>query len=291
MNNKICLITGATSGIGKATAIELAEGNFDLILIGRSQEKCEKITKRIQRKYNQIKVKYYVADISLVSSVKKVCEEIRKDFNRIDVIINNAGARFLEHKLTSEGIELTLATNHLGHFVLTNELLPLLKNSDDARIINISSAAHGGGKGLIENITDPSKYDGRLQYSNSKLANVLFTYELTERLKEQNISIFAVDPGGVATNFARNNGIKFWIKHLGYYLLKRQLITAKKASETIVYLASSPDVKGQKGKYYFDMKEKKSSQLSYDKTLQRKLWEMSEELVRMLELYETDKSV
>ncbi len=291
MNNKICLITGATSGIGKATAIELAEGNFDLILIGRSQEKCEKITKRIQRKYNQIKVKYYVADISLVSSVKKVCEEIRKDFNRIDVIINNAGARFLEHKLTSEGIELTLATNHLGHFVLTNELLPLLKNSDDARIINISSAAHGGGKGLIENITDPSKYDGRLQYSNSKLANVLFTYELTERLKEQNISIFAVDPGGVATNFARNNGIKFWIKHLGYYLLKRQLITAKKASETIVYLASSPDVKGQKGKYYFDMKEKKSSQLSYDKTLQRKLWEMSEELVRMLKVYETDKSV
>ena len=291
MNNKICLITGATSGIGKATAIELAEGNFDLILIGRSQEKCEKITKRIQRKYNQIKVKYYVADISLVSSVKKVCEEIRKDFNRIDVIINNAGARFLEHKLTSEGIELTLATNHLGHFVLTNELLPLLKNSDDARIINISSAAHGGGKGLIENITDPSKYDGRLQYSNSKLANVLFTYELNERLKDYNISTFAIDPGGVATNFARNNGIKFWIKHLGYYLLKRQLITAKKASETIVYLASSPDVKGQKGKYYFDMKEKKSSQLSYDKTLQRKLWEMSEELVRMLELYETDKSV
>lgn len=291
MSNRICLITGATSGIGKATAIELAEENFDLILIGRSQEKCEKITKRIQRKYNQIKVKYYVADISLVSSVKKVCEEIIKDFNRIDVIINNAGARFLEHQLTSEGIELTLATNHLGHFVLTNELLPLLNYSADARIINISSAAHGGGKGLIENITDPSGYDGRLQYSNSKLANVLFTYELAERLKDHNISTFAVDPGGVATNFARNNGIKFWIKHLAYYFLKRQLITAKKASETIVYLASSPDVKGQKGKYYFDMKEKKSSELSYDKTLQRKLWEMSEELVRMLKVYETDKSV
>ncbi|GMU94595.1 SDR family oxidoreductase [Ignavibacterium album] len=291
MTNKICLITGATSGIGKATAIELAKRNYDLILLGRNQKKCEKITERIQRMNNHIKVKYYVADISLINSVKKICEQIRKDLNRIDVLVNNAGARFLEHQLTSEGIELTLATNHLGHFVLTNELLPLLKSSDDARIINVSSAAHGGGKGLIENITDPAKYDGRLQYSNSKLANVLFTYELAERLKDYSISTFAVDPGGVATNFARNNGIKFWFKHLAYYLLKRQLITAKKASETVVYLVSSPDAKGQKGKYYFDMKEKKSSELSYDKSLQRKLWEMSEELVRMLEVHETDKSV
>lgn len=167
----------------------------------------------------------------------------------------------------------------------------MLKNSEDARIINISSAAHGGGKSLIENITDPSNYDGRLQYSNSKLANVLFTYELADRLKDYNISTFAVDPGGVATNFARNNGLKFWIKHHAFYLLKRQLITAKKASETIVYLASSPDIKGQTGNYYFDMQKRKSSNLSYDKSLQRKLWEMSEELVRMLEVYETDKLV
>lgn len=282
MNNKICLITGATSGIGKATAIQLAKRNFDLILLGRNEQKCKDVSEKIQRINRQIKIKYYVVDISLMRQVRKICEEIKKDFNRIDVLINNAGARFLNHQLTKEGIELTLATNHLGHFVLTNELIPLLKNSDDARIINISSAAHGGGKGLIENITDASKYDGRLQYSNSKLANVLFTYELSERFNANNISIFAVDPGGVATNFARNNGLKFWVKHLAYYLLKRELITAKEASETIVYLATSPDVKGKKGKYYFDMKEKKSSELSYDISLQKKLWEMSESLLEKI---------
>ncbi|MCA2004795.1 MAG: SDR family oxidoreductase [Ignavibacterium sp.] len=279
MSNKICLITGATSGIGKATALQLAKKNFDLILIGRNEQKCKAVTEKIQRLNKQIKVKYYVTDISLLKEVKKTCEEIRKDFNRLDVLVNNAGARFLNHQLTKEGIELTLATNHLGHFLLTNELIPLLKNSDDARIINISSAAHGGGKGLIENITDTLKYDGRLQYSHSKLANVLFTYALSERLHSDNISVFAVDPGGVATNFARNNGLKFWVKHLAYYILKRELITAREASETIVYLASAPDVKGQSGKYYFDMKEKKSSELSYDKSLQKKLWEMSEELI------------
>lgn len=279
MSNKICLITGATSGIGKATAIQLAKKNFDLILLGRNEQKCKNVSAKIQRINRQIIIKYYVVDISLMRQVRKICEEIKKDFNRIDVLINNAGARFLNHQLTKEGIELTLATNHLGHFLLTNELTPLLLNSDDARIINISSAAHGGGKGLIENITDASKYDGRLQYSNSKLANVLFTYELSERLHNDNISVFAVDPGGVATNFARNNGLKFWVKHLAYYLLKRELITAREASETIVYLATSPDVKGKKGKYYFDMKEKKSSELSYDKSLQTKLWEMSEELL------------
>ncbi|BDQ03758.1 SDR family oxidoreductase [Ignavibacterium sp.] len=280
MNNRICLITGATSGIGKAVAFELSKKNYELILIGRNENKCEKVVREIKSRNNNTTVNYYVADISLIKEVKMLSERIKNDYHRIDVLINNAGARFLQHQLTSEGIELTLATNHLGHFVLTNELLPLLKNSDDARIINISSAAHGGGKGLIENISDSSTYDGRLQYSNSKLANVLFTYELAERLSNHKIGVFAVDPGGVATNFARNNGLKFWIKHLVYYLLKRQLITPKQAAQTIVYLANSVEVKGQTAKYFFDMNEKKSSQLSYDKALQKNLWEMSEELVK-----------
>lgn len=282
MKNKIALITGATSGIGKATAFELAKKNFDLILIGRSEQKCRKVTKQIKSRNTDLMVEYYVTDISSMKDVKELCVNLKNDFEKIDVLINNAGARFLQHQLTNEGIELTLATNHLGHFVLSNELIPLLKNSDDARIINISSAAHGGGNGLIENVTNPSEYDGRLQYSNSKLANVLFTYELADRLKNDNIKVFAVDPGGVATNFARNNGLKFWIKHLAYYILKRELITPKQAAQTIVYLSTSIDLMNKTGKYYFDMKERNSSQLSYDKSLQKKLWEMSEELLRKI---------
>lgn len=282
MKNKIALITGATSGIGKATAFQLAKKNFDLILIGRNEEKCKAVTKQIKSRFADSVVKYYVTDISLMKEVNELCIQLKNDFEKIDILINNAGARFLQHQLTTEGIELTLATNHLGHFVLSNELIPLLKNSDDARIINVSSAAHGGGKGLIENITNPSEYDGRLQYSNSKLANVLFTYELADRLKNDNIKVFAVDPGGVATNFARNNGLKFWIKHLAYYILKRELITPKQAAQTIVYLSTSIDLMDKTGKYYFDMKERNSSQLSYDKSLQKKLWEMSEELLRKI---------
>lgn len=173
------------------------------------------------------------------------------------MLVNNASARFIKHELTNEGIELTLATNHLGHFALTNELLPLLENSDDARVINIiSSGAHYGGKGIIQNITEPSQYDGRLQYSNSKLANVLFTYELAERLKDTKVKVFAVDPSSVATNFSQNNGLKFWLKHLAHYLLKRQLITPKQASQTIIHLATSAEVKNQTAKFFFDMKEK-----------------------------------
>lgn len=187
---------------------------------------------------------------------KKVSDKIKNDFKKIDVLVNNAGARFIKHELNNEGIELTLATNHLGHFALTNELLPLLENSDDARVINISSGAHYGGKGIIQNITEPSQYDGQLQYSNSKLANVLFTYELAERLKDTKVKVFAVDPSSVATNFSQNNGLKFWLKHLAYYFLKRQLITPKQASQTIIHLATSAEVKNQTAKFFFDMKEK-----------------------------------
>lgn len=282
MNERICLITGATSGIGKSTAFGLAESGYSVILLGRNEQKCKQVSEHIKKKTGNEKVKYYVADISLIKDVKKITDMIKKDFNILDVLINNAGARFLNHQLTAEGIEITFATNHLGHFVLTNELLPLLQNSDDARIINISSGVHYGGKGVIKNITEPSAYDGRQQYSDSKLANVLFTYELAERLKENNVKTFVVDPGGVATNFSRNNGLKFWLKHLVYYLLKRQLISPKNASRTIIYLATSDEVKNLTAKFYYEMKEKKSADISYDKSLQKSLWEMSEELIRKI---------
>lgn len=290
MTEKNCLITGATSGIGKAVALGLAERGANVIFIARNPGKCKEVAKLIKKKTQNENVNYYLADISLIREVKKVADKIKSDFERIDVLVNNAGARFINHQLTDEGIELTLATNHLGHFVLTNELLPLLKNSDDARVINVSSGTHYGGNGVIENITEQSQYDGRLQYSNSKLANVLFSYELAERLKDTSVKVFAVDPGGVATNFSRNNGFKFWLKHLIYYLLKRQLITPKQASQTIIHLATSEEVKNQTAKFFFDMKEKESSRLSYDKSLQMKLWGMSEELVKTIKYAENGKN-
>jgi len=278
MNRSICLITGATSGIGKAAALALAKRNYELILIGRNKEKAKKVCYKIKKKTGNDNANYFVCDLSLLQDVRSTADKIKNAYDRIDVLINNAGAKFLRHQLTKEGIELTLATNHLGHFMLTLSLIDLLKRSQSARIINVSSGAHYAGTGAIENILTADKYDGRRQYSNSKLANVQFTYSLADKLKGRGIVANAVDPGGVATNFARNNGLWPWMKHRIYYLKKRQLLTPKQGAETSVFLASSDDVIGITRKYFVEMKEKRSSDISYDKALQDEIWERSVKL-------------
>jgi len=275
MNRYICLITGATSGIGKAAALALAIRNYELILIGRNEEKTKKTCYGIKKKTHNDKVSYFICDLSLLQDVRSTAEKIKNVFDRIDVLINNAGAKYLRHQLTKEGIELTLATNHLGHFMLTLSLIGLLKSSPSPRIINVSSGAHYAGKGVIENILTAHSYDGRKQYSNSKLANVLFTYTLADKLKDRGIVVNAVDPGGVATNFARNNGLWQWMKHRIYYLKKNQLLTPEQGAATLVFLASANNVRGITGKYFVAAKEKKSSEISYDKALQDEIWELS----------------
>lgn len=265
-------------GIGKAAALALAKKGFRLVLIGRNKEKTARVCEEIKRKSHNEKVDCYVCDLSVLSDVRSLAGRIKEDHHRIDILINNAGARFLRHQLTKEGIEMTLATNHLGHFVLTLSLIDALKSSGSARIINVSSGAHSSGTGVIENILSAADYDGRKQYSNSKLANILFTYALTDKLKEKGIAVNAADPGGVATNFARNNGLVHWLKHRLYYLKKRQLLTPAQGAETVVYLASSDNVLEVTGKYFINKKEKSSSDISYDKTIQEKLWATSVEL-------------
>ena len=276
--NKICLITGATSGIGKAAALKLAELGASLILIGRNPDRGKIICDQIKKETNNKEIKFYKLDLSLMKEVSESAKKIKSDYEHIDILINNAGARFLDHFVTKERIEQTLAVNHLSHFLLTNLLINKLKKSASARIINISSGVHFSGDGVIENIIDPKEYDGRKQYSNSKLANVLFTYGLAGRLRYVNITVNAMDPGGVATNFARNNGLISWLKHRIYYLAKGTLLTPEQGSETIIYLATSPDVEGITGKYFKDKKEIKSSSISYDLNLAKKLWETSEKI-------------
>jgi len=277
MDQDTCLITGATSGIGKATALALAGKNYGLILVGRNEEKTARVCDEIKRKAQNGNMSSYVCDLSALRDVRALAARIKADHNRLDILINNAGARFLRYQLTKEGIEMTLATNHLGHFVLTLSLIDALKSSS-ARIINVSSGTHYSGNGVIENILSATDYDGRKQYSNSKLANVLFTYALAEKLKGRGIAVNAVDPGGVATNFARNNGWTHWLKHRLYYLRKGKLLTPAQGAETVVYLASSDEVKGVTGRYFMDKKEKRSSDISYDKAMQEKLWAFSVEL-------------
>jgi NAD(P)-dependent dehydrogenase (short-subunit alcohol dehydrogenase family) len=278
MDQKVCLITGATSGIGKAAAVALAHQHYELILLGRSENKLKKVCAEISGKTRNDKVNYCVCDISILQAVRREANRLKLEYRRIDVLINNAGARFLQHQWTPEGIESTLATNHLGHFVLTLSLLGLLTNSASARIINVSSGAHSTSRGVIENIIPPQPYNGRCQYANSKLANVLFTYALANKLKRRGIAVNAVDPGGVATNFARNNGFIPWLKHRFYYLKKGRLQTPAQGAKTILHLASSDDIAGMTGKYFFDLKEKTSSDFSYDQSAQNELWTLSVKL-------------
>lgn len=275
MKNKICLITGATSGIGKAAALELADLGASLILLSRNEKKGEKICDGIRKINNNVQVKFYKVNISSMNEVRNVSERIKTDFDRIDVLINNAGARFDKYFKNDEGMELTFATNHLGHFLLTLSLFEMLKKSAQGRIINVSSPAHSRGTEDLEDLVVPQNYDRRLAYGRSKLANLYFTYELSSRLKNTNITVNAVDPGGVATNFSRNNGLYAWLKHYLSYILQLKLISPRKAAETIVYLASSRDLSVTTGKYLFEKKQISSSPASYSKDAALKLWQLS----------------
>lgn len=275
--NKLCLITGATSGIGRASAFELAKKGYDLILLGRNEVKGKKIVKKIS-KYKKIKVKFFKCDISSLNEVKILAEKIRSEYVKLDVLINNAGARFDTLKKSSDGIELTFATNHLGHFFLTYLLFDLIKKSESARIINVSSSSHSGKQMVVEDLINPKSYNRKIAYGNSKLANILFTYELSRRLNNYKINVNALNPGGVASGFAINNGFAAWLKHVVYHLIKRKLISPKKGCQTIVYLAASPQVEEVTGKYFYLNKEIKSSTESYDEVLAVKLWKLSEDL-------------
>jgi NAD(P)-dependent dehydrogenase (short-subunit alcohol dehydrogenase family) len=276
--DKTCLITGGTSGIGKAAALALASLGHGLIILGRNAEKLERTCREIRLKTGNDRVDSCACDISVMADVRAAADRIKAGHDTIDVLVNSAGARFLRHGVTREGVELTLATNHLGHYVLTLSLTDLLDRSGVGRVVNVSSGTHRAAAGVIENVLSARDYDGRRQYAESKLANILFTYALAVRLKGRGISVNSADPGGVATNFARNNGLLHWLKHRLYYMSKRQLLSPAQGAETIVFLASSNEVQGVTGKHYFQGKAVASSKRSYDAALQDELWSSSARL-------------
>jgi retinol dehydrogenase 14 len=210
-----------------------------------------------------------------MGDTRAAADRIRRDHDRIDVLINNAGARFLRHELTEEGIERTLATNYMGPFVLTLSLMASLRRSGRARIINVASGAHYGGHVPIENIRSSAAYDGKRQYAESKLAVVLFTVALAERLKDERIAVNALDPGAAASSFSRNNGTWSWLKHRLSYLLRGQLRTPAMAAETIVYLAEAEEVAGLTGRYFRDKRETTPSEISRSSGARDALWASS----------------
>ena len=277
MNGRTCLITGATDGIGKETAIGMAKNGYNLILIGRNEEKGKKVCDEIRKIANSIDIDFFKADLILMKEVSRVADEVCQKYNQIDVLINNVGAYFAFRDVTEEGFERTFALNHLGYFLMTKKLLPLVEKSDYKRIVNVSSSAHYGVSFEFDNLNGEKKYRGFKAYQKSKLANVMFTYELAKKVKDRGITANCLHPGFVASKFGNNNNL-LWRGIIGF-AKALTAINVKKGAKNSIHLACSDDVKDISGRFFSNCKVKKGSGKAKNEEHNEKLWEISENAV------------
>src|SRR6266699_5013929 len=276
MQGKICMVTGANSGIGKATALELAQMGATVVMVCRDRARGEEARREITTKSRKNAVDLLQADLSSQQSIRQLVENFQHHYTHLHVLINNAGAAFPgRRRETVDGLEMTFAMNYLAPFLLTNLLLDVLKASAPARIVNVSSATQASGYIQMDDLQAEKHY--RSAYGQSKLAEVLFTYELARRLQETGVTANCLHPGFVATNFGQigtapviRTAVKF-ISRLG--------MSPEEGAKTSIYLASSPEVEGVTGTYFVKSMPKRSAAISYDEALQRQLWEQSAKLV------------
>lgn len=276
LENRVCMVTGATSGIGEVTARELAGTGAKVVVAGRNPEKVEKVVEKIEADTGNRSVDYLVADLSSQRQVRDAAREFKARYDRLDVLVNNAGAVFNGYGETEDGIERTFAVNHLGYFLLTNLLLDVILHSAPARIVNVSSGAHGGATIDFDDLNTSKDYGFMKAYGRSKLANVMFTYELARRLEGTGVMANALHPGAVSTNFGSNNTV--WYARPMLALFRLFATTPEKGAGTSIYLASSPEVEGVTGRYFVNKKPVASSKASYDEQAAKRLWKVSEEL-------------
>ena len=267
MENKTFLVTGGTDGIGRETAMQLVRLGARVLVHGRDEEKGAQVLDDINRDTCNEKVSLYLADFSSLADVKRMAEDIKRENTELHVLVNNAGNFYRDRLLSSDGVEMTLAVNHLAPFLLTLLLLDLLKASTPTRIVNVASSAHKSIKSVdLEDLQGESNYDGFAAYSLSKLGNVFFTQSLADKLDETSVTANALHPGVVNTKLLRKS----------YHL---DGMSVEEGARTSVYLASSPAVEGVSGKYFQNMQEQPASDLSQDKDLQRAFWKLSREMV------------
>jgi len=278
LTGKTCIVTGATSGIGRAATLRFAALGANVILVGRNQRAAQTLLNRLRAESPEAAFDFIAADLSCQRDVHRLAAWIGRGWHEVDVLVNNAGARFDSYREGPDGIELTFATNHLGHFLLTNLLMDRLVRAPAARIITVTSGSHYSANAAGQWFQGGDRYDRRLAYANSKLANLMFAYELADRLRKTRVPSNAVDPGGIASNFARNNGVIPWAKHLVAHALRRDLATSRAGAATVVYLASSPEAAGVTGRLFRRNRPIESSPASLDRAASARLWELSEYL-------------
>lgn len=276
MLGKIALITGATNGIGRATAQALAQRGATIVLVGRDADRTCQTAQEIKSHAPDSAIHTLLADLSSQAQVRRLAEEFQERFHRLDVLLNNAGAVFAKRLVSVDGLEMTLALNHLAPFLLTNLLLDSLKVSNQARIITVASVAHMGMRIPFGDLNhERGRYQSFAVYGQTKLMNILFTYELARRLQGSAITANAVHPGWVGTNFGKNNG-RAW--NIAFTLAHPFAISPARGAQTSIFLASSPEVAGVSGQYFVKRRAMKSSPASYDQEARERLWIVSEEL-------------
>ncbi len=271
------MVTGATSGMGEMTARRLAELGATVILVGRNRERGDETLRRIVAATGNTAVELMLADLSSQAQIRQLVQQFKSRYQHLHVLVNNAGAWITTRQESIDGIEMTFALNHLGYFLLTNLLLDTLKASAPARIINVSSYGHKRTQMNFDNLQAKQRYDGLQAYRQSKLANILFTYELARRLAGTGVTVNAVNPGLVATRFGFNNFgfIPAWIVNLLTRVYGLVGTNAEQGAQTSIYLATSSNVEGVTGKYFEKQTAVPSSEESYDPAVASRLWQVS----------------
>ncbi len=272
----VCVVTGASSGIGRVTALELARRGATVGLVCRDRARGEETVADIKRRTGNDAVDLFLADLSSQAAIRHVSEELRARYPLLHVLVNNAGVINLRHTTTVDGIETVFAVNHLAYFALTVLLLGRLKASAPARIVNVASEAHRFGRDInFDDLGYARGYKAMRVYGHSKLANILFTYELARRLEGTGVTVNCLHPGTVATGLGRNNGR---IATMLTKLVAPFFRSPERGAATSIYLATSPEVEGVSGRYFVDCREARSLPVTYDVATARRLWEVSSEM-------------
>ena len=278
MDGRVCIVTGSNSGIGKETARALAGIGATVVMVVRIKEKGIKSLNEIQEETGNRETTLMICDVSSRSSIQSFVEEFSGSYERLHVLINNAGAVYMKKEFTPDGFEKTFATNYLGPFQLSRELQPLLEVGAPSRIINVSSGMHKTGKMDFDDLQSLNKFGGMKVYANTKLMVTTMTYELARRLEGTGVTANVVEPGFVATNLGMNSGSL--MSALMFTIVRPMQKSPKKGAETSIWAATAPELENVTGKCFANKQEISSAKISYDGELQIRLWEVTEEMLK-----------
>lgn len=281
LRGKVCLVTGATGGIGAIAARRLAELGATVVGVGRDEARCAAAAAAIRAATGNAQVEFLCADLSSQAAIRTLAATFLARHAQLHVLLNNAGAYHFQRGTTVDGIERTFALNHLGYFLLTQLLHDRLQASAPARIVNVASSAHRSARFDLDDVGLENGYRGWTAYANSKLANLLFTFELARRLAGTGVTATAVHPGWVATHFAENNMRGLLAVLRPFYRLYQRCtaISPEQGADTLVWLASAPEVDGVSGKYFRERAEREPTATALDARLAQQLWQLSERMV------------